>query len=242
MHGRFSKTLTMALLATLPFMVTSCDQGGDADTIASAQSCLDSAQTPTDAQTCRAMVNGLTSSDASMIRCSADFLSQGFTGTRIASAFQAMKNNTSGADPAISVMSYLVFTAASPTTTLTVTDCGASGSLALVSLANAASLSTTIASVAAGGLSGFDPTTVSPATLITNIESGISTLSSSPAALASAGQAVLSMQSTLCASGSSVQNQAICTYVNTAIGNAASSSPSDVATALIAVLQTKYTP
>ena len=242
-----SKFIALTLVATLPFLTSSCSGTGDADTIASAQNCLDQAQTPAAAQTCSAMVNGMTSASANLIRCSADFLSQGFTGTRIASAFQAMKNNTSGVDPAISIMSYLVFTAATPTTTTTATDCTASGSLSLASLANAASLSTLLA-VSAGGTypAGFDPTTTTPANLTANIEAGINAISGSVPSMTSAGQTVLSMQSTLCATGSTAQNQAICTYVNTAISNAASGAPSgngqayDIAAALVLVLKTKF--
>src|SRR5438046_1905181 len=102
------------------------------DSVAKAQACLDSATTAT-ASLCAAMVATVNTPKANVIRCSVDFLLQGFTASRFASAFNQLKNNPSGTNASVAMMSYLTFNASSTASVnvtaaaQAVTDCTATG-------------------------------------------------------------------------------------------------------------------
>jgi hypothetical protein len=145
--------LPLAALA-LVSALTGCETGDDRQ-IAAGQACLDGAKTSGDADTCVATVQGLTSSDSYLIRCSANFIAQGFTTARLASAFQKLKDGNStasGASPTVSLISYLVFAKTLPnhTIALALSNCQASGVSSMYRLAVAANLATTVVNLTGG--------------------------------------------------------------------------------------------
>ncbi|MFP5520761.1 MAG: hypothetical protein ACLGGX_12725 [Bdellovibrionia bacterium] len=94
------------VLATLFIFVSACGQN-NADKIAEAQTCLDKARTTAQAEVCFSKVDGVDTSAADGIRCSAKFVAEGFaTSSRLVSVFDAL--DSGGVD---ALMSLLTFTA-----------------------------------------------------------------------------------------------------------------------------------
>lgn len=99
---------------TLLFMTAALFIGcaeSDADKVGDAQFCLDNladtSQTNVDA--CTASLSGIESKDAYMVRCSANFIIEGFADpNKFISAFDQLKSNT-GTNPTTAMMSVLTF-------------------------------------------------------------------------------------------------------------------------------------
>lgn len=115
--------------------------------------CVDKARTTPDATRCLNLVSGLSSEQAYLIRCSANFIAQGFTGKRVADALTDLDEN-SDVDPALMTLSLFVFpltSSSSPHRIAKVMEnCEKSNSHSMTQLATLALLATTIASVASG--------------------------------------------------------------------------------------------
>src|SRR4051812_40545203 len=87
------KNLGLVCALTLSVILVSCGKK-DADKIGEAQLCLDKA-TPATAAECKVMVEGIEATGAYTIRCSANFISEGFTqAARFKQAFDAFDNNS----------------------------------------------------------------------------------------------------------------------------------------------------
>src|SRR5690606_37701218 len=98
-------SLVMILAAT--FLGACSMENEDDRKIAAAMACIDGAKNEVDADLCLQKIEGLTSKQSYLIRCSANMIAQGFTGSRLASAFQELKDNEG--NKTASMMSYLVF-------------------------------------------------------------------------------------------------------------------------------------
>src|SRR5262245_51594471 len=84
---------TLFIMGSL-LLFTGCSKETDADKIADAQACLDTA-TAAEAATCVAKVDGLESPAAYLIRCAGKFVKEGYNdSTKLAAAM----SNTSGTD------------------------------------------------------------------------------------------------------------------------------------------------
>lgn len=226
------------LVAPALFLLTSCETPEDQQ-IASAQNCIDAAKTSDDADRCYAIVNGLETEKAYLVRCSASYIAQGFTGARFAAAFQRLKDNpSSGQDPMATVMAYLIFTKASTLHSVdnTLTNCTRSGVRSMVRLATMSKLATFVASSGLGGItagadplsSSFNPSTIS--TAITNLAG-----SGSAADQASVGTIAIQASDAYCNAGSSFENNEICTNLKNAI--AGGGTTQSIGQALLAQLQ-----
>jgi hypothetical protein len=101
---KYLKAIGLVALTALFF--SGCETPED-NTISKATSCLDSSDS-TNASECSAMVAGDESANAYLIRCSVDFINQGFDATSMANAFSQL-SNTSG-NTTTAMMSFLVFT------------------------------------------------------------------------------------------------------------------------------------
>lgn len=165
-----SKTLLIGAL----FMLAACSET-NSDKITDAQICLDKA-TATTAQACVDKVSGLSSKEASFIRCSANFITEGFgTPAKIIDAFSALEDKSG--NPTLTAMTTLIFTSQGGSTDpdansafaqATFNHCEAAGNKGMVLIASFANMATTIAK--AGGSTLFDGT-ATPAELSAAITS-----------------------------------------------------------------------
>jgi hypothetical protein len=226
----FSKITLLSVAAVSVGFLSGCSQENAEDRqLASGLTCLDTAQTPTDADTCMAKVAGNTSPQAYMIRCSANMVAQGFTGARIANAFKQLKDNPGAAGTqSTAMMAYFVFKPiVNHTADDAVTNCKLSGSNGLYSLANTAKFATFAVSVISGTTipTNLDPS--NPAFDPTAIKQTLATLAANhdPVVNAQIGSIAQNMQTSACGTGSALSTQDICTRLNAAIssggGNAA---------------------
>ena len=215
-------------------LLTGCESE-DERKLAAAQSCLDRATTVTDANSCTALIQGLTSESSYLIRCSANFIAQGFTAARMASAFQQVKENTGGADPMVSLMGFFVFqsVAGSNSATDAVTNCTNSGIRSMLRLASAASLATTFAGFT--GVGNF--TSTDSATLTANMQAAIAAAAGNATSEAQLGQVAVTAASAYCNEGSSYNGTEVCTNLTAAIAGAGTNYEL-IGEQLIAALQT----
>jgi hypothetical protein len=232
------KNWKLLLMAPALLTLTSCETPEDQQ-LAAAQQCIDGARTSSDADLCYAAVDGLESEKAYLVRCSAAYIAQGFTGARFASAFQRLKDNpSSGQDPMATVMAYLIFSKPSSVYTAekTLENCTKSGVRAMVRLATMTKLATFIAQSGVGGITAnldptsatFDPAAIS--TAITNLAN-----SGSPADQATVGNIAIQANTAYCNEGSSFENNEICKNLQQAI--ATGNDATAIGQALLAQLQ-----
>lgn len=201
-----------------------CSMEKDEDrTIASALACLDSATTSTQSDLCQAKVNGMTSQQSYLIRCSANLIAQGVTGSRLASAFSQLNRPPTTGTQSSQMLSFLVFAKNLPLNTadLTYTNCTLSGVKSVSGLASMIQAATTVASVS-GSLEGGTLDPASPSFDRNQLTTIANTLKNDNSAGATTkkstiGQVALTMQSSLCGTGSSLSNQDVCTRINSAI-------------------------
>ncbi|RYZ87253.1 MAG: hypothetical protein EOP06_12980 [Proteobacteria bacterium] len=143
--------LSLLGLSALTLTALSGCETGEDRSLASAQSCLDGARNASDANRCIEMVQGLTTPDSYLIRCSANFVAQGFSGQKIADVLQSLSNNSSStADPMVTLMAYIKFDdTVGPLHTAAATEknCELSGVRSMLRLAAAANLATTVQNI-----------------------------------------------------------------------------------------------
>ncbi|MBS1970173.1 MAG: hypothetical protein JSU04_07680 [Bdellovibrionales bacterium] len=234
-NGRKNLATILALTATTALV--SCGKK-DADKIGEAQLCLDKATQATAAE-CKAMVDGIEKTGAYAIRCSANFIAEGFTQpARFKQAFDAFDNNsTSNTEAFMSVMTFKN-SGSTVDENLTVANqtfeyCNKTGSKGLMLLGTMASTSTTLAKVA-NALSGTGTTPTS-----TDINNALNDLKNNPssgtnaATISAIGTVVSSTYAASCQSGSA-SNQSICEQLDEALNGVNISDPAAVGAAVIA--------
>jgi hypothetical protein len=239
MKASTSFQLKFFALLTAVLCLTSCETPEDRQ-LASAQDCIDSAKTSDDADRCYAAVDGIETEKAYLIRCSANYIAQGFTGPRFASAFQRLKDNpSSGQDPMATVMAYVVFSKTSTLHTIdnAVSNCTKSNVRSMIRLVTMSKLATFVANAGLGGipanadpLSGsFDPAQISAA--ITNLAN-----SGSAADQAAVGNIAITANDAYCNAGSSFESNEVCKNLKDAIANGGGNAQT-IGQALLAQLQ-----
>lgn len=235
------KALSLSTLAAISVLSAGCENEDERQVFA-AQDCLDNARDADQADVCVAKVESLTSPESYLIRCSAHFIAQGFTGSRAADAFQGLKNNTgSGTDPMAVAMAYLVFAKDLPSHTadLALSDCKASGVNSMVQLATMSKLATFVADPSGSGISGglFDPS--SSNFDVSQISTAISNLVSENDATKNEtiGNLATTANQTYCAEGSPQKNTEICTNLEASIA-AGNGDAATIGRSLLEQLQT----
>jgi hypothetical protein len=230
--------LSIALLFIAVALISSCENT-DQTSVSQAQACLDQATTPTAASSCVTILGSLQSADAYLIRCSAHFISQGFTTPRFVLAYNALTATKSGSNATATSMSFLSFksTAGTDGSLVTLGDCQKSNVQSLNRLAVLAHLATTIAEVAKSLTPGivYDPNSGFPASAITNAINNFNAGGGDPAGL---GTTAIAASAAYCADGSSFQTSSVCTTLTGAITPGASAAT--IGAALLA--QLKKTP
>lgn len=231
---------SLALIAALALITTGCEQESDR-TLAQAQACLDQATTAAAANACAQKVAGIESKPAYLIRCSANFISQGFTGDRIAKAYERLTDGGSGVnDPTLNLMAYLIFQDDSLNSVEnTVKNCLRSGSTSMERLARIADLATSSAKFGNLDFSNFDPAE-DPATLIPKLQDALddaaTIIQSAPAAdVEKFGNLALSTAQSLCVDGSSFSTNDVCSTMNSVIAAAPRNSDGSVDVSQLAV-------
>jgi hypothetical protein len=215
------KNFAIAALAAGALLNTGCEKQED-QKIAEAKECIDHATNSVTADACVAKIDGVQSPQAYLIRCSADFIAQDFTSSRLATAFQKIKDNTStgGTSATAAAMAYFVFAKNLPghTVDTAYSNCEQAGVRSMSRLATMAKMATTIAQAGLGSLTTLDPSnpsTFNPAA----IQTAITTLTNSndPTTNASVGTVAQQASAVYCNAGSSFASNDVCTKLNSAI-------------------------
>ena len=216
-----------------------CETSADRQ-LASGQACLDSitttvpAQASAQAATCVSLVQGLSSPESYLVRCSANFVGQGFTASRIASSIDKIKNGSPGTDQMVGMMAYLVFnvganaTAKNLAASDAVTNCNRSGVNSMIRLAQGAQIATSIAN---GTVDPTSPTAVADLNAI--VQSYVA--GSNPALEISLGQSAVTATAAYCGVGSSYETTKVCTDLKAAL--ASSTNPQTIGATLLAQLK-----
>lgn len=203
MVWKIALTVSLSLAA---LAVSGCGEESDQDTIIEAQYCLDTA-TATTASSCAAKVSNLTSPAAYLIRCSADYIAQGFgNSTTLVDAINNLQNPVSGASASASFLAAVTFPTVAEAQTA-YSDCVAAQDNTLALLAGMTLSATNIANLA--GVSLTNPTA-------TEINTAIATLESDPTADTDIGTTVQTIYSMGCQTGEEV-NADICTQMTSAL-------------------------
>lgn len=211
------------------FIFASCEKGDD-DKVARAQACLDNA-TNTTASQCEDIVAGVTGARAAVIRCSAAFITQGFTATRFANAFIALKTQTAGQNATLGMMAYLVFNYGSSNAdrltrvNTALSHCTETGLGGMMMFANFAKASTVLAC----GMPGLTLDPANPPTPA-QLQANLASFTGSDADL---GSAITGVASIYCGPTSSTNTTSFCGPVNSA---SASGTPAQVGAAFRALL------
>lgn len=180
----------------------------DSDKIAEAQACLDSS-TGAAALSCANKVDGLSSKESYLIRCSAAFIAEGIA--EPATLVQAFQNLDAATNPVSTFMNILAFDMNNDPTEdkafaqATFNNCNSAGNPGFVLIAGYANMATAISAVATVNLSdGISPTEV------TDI------IAAGPDAIAATATAVYT---TSCTTGNE-SNAELCAELGTAITSA----------------------
>jgi hypothetical protein len=241
-HQMKSNTaLASFLVVVAVFFQVGCENS-DEKAIANAQSCLDQARTSDDANRCFALVQDMDSASANLIKCSARYIQQGFTGARFASAFEQLKDNPSGgsSDAMTSTLSFLSFSSPAAATE-TYGFCEKSGLKSLIRLSVMSRMATTIISAAQQISAPGCPALGQVPDGSTNMATCLSNLASNgtPAILddkEQLGQIAVIAKDAYCGEGSSFNNTDICNNLNQAI-QAGGGDPTAIANQLLNLLQ-----
>ncbi len=195
----------------LALALVGCEKG-DEDRVAKAQNCLDTSTQAT-VSSCETIVEGVSGAGAALIRCSAKFIYQGFTGTRFAQAFTNLKSPTAGQNATLAMMSYLVFTvgatdaARRTAASQAVSACTQSGLPGMIMFANFASAATEIATNVGLTIDPANPPSSAA------LQAALASYAGDPAAL---GTSILAISSVYCSGDSSTKDVTFCAAVNEA--------------------------
>jgi len=174
--------LRVCLAAIFCLSLMSCEDKQD-DKVFTAQSCLDHA-TSSNVDTCVAMINGISTNRASIIRCAADFIRNGIDTNTIVEAIQDLDNGAA-TNVSATLYSKLVFKdgSSAPDTSRAdqaVADCRATASQTLTALAVAASTATVLQQIAdaisGGDIGNLDSTNVTTPADLEKIADQVTTL------------------------------------------------------------------
>jgi hypothetical protein len=223
--------LATAALITL-FGLSGCETSSD-EQAASAQSCIDSATTGTQAAKCMTLVAGRVDAQASQINCSALFLEWGFSTNHFASLMQTLQNNSNGQNAALNLLAGLPLSGNNPVSgTSSAVDvlnissaCQASLSPGLTMLSQYLVIATSVSNLGVAVTNGQMDVNAAKAAL-----AGMS--AGSPQAIA-IGQAAVTVYSSYCGSGTSTST--VCAAITKAVGGNVTAG--SIAVALATYLQ-----
>ncbi|MBY0317044.1 MAG: hypothetical protein K2Q26_16110 [Bdellovibrionales bacterium] len=212
------------LLSLFALAITNCESKDD-DKIYAAQQCLNTA-TPATVDACVAKVQGLSSNQSYVIRCSADFIRQKISTSRIVNALEDLDNGTG--DVTTTALSFFTFKddISNPSNTgkvlvaSAVENCSKTGSPILKDLALLSQMATLLTSIA--GLTGsITDEGLDPAALeawLAGQNSG--TINALPAGdLEALGNVIIQAQPSYCGNGGQFEGTEVCTDLNQAVNS-----------------------
>lgn len=151
------KGLSALSVASLTILALSACETDEDNKIAKAQACLNNA-TASSVSNCTAMISGLSSARSYLIRCSADFIAQGFGDPdKFAQAFSALQDEETGSSgsPMLSMLGHMAFDSTA-NANQAFSNCTASGVKGMTMFASMVRMSTIITNASAVVPSGPD--------------------------------------------------------------------------------------
>lgn len=231
MQSRFEIRSLVISIFILSLSLISCSQNTDANRLGAAQLCIDNASQG-QAENCVQSISDIQTSAASLLRCSAGFIDEGFTQTtRFDNAFTALSQ--SGGNSTGTFLSIMAFSSQSTQTAnqtfvdSTYTNCIQSNSKGYMLLASMAKTATTLAGIAGSFTNGTQPTA-------SQILSAIGTNYTDPTTQTAVGSAIIATYQASCQTGSQA-NTTICTQLTSAMnsGSIDTSNPQQVGQAIL---------
>lgn len=200
---------TLFVVFAIPF--AGCSKNSESEKIADAQDCLDRSTSDT-ALACMSKVEGLTSSSANLIRCSAYFIDQGFSeASRLSQVVEKLNESGDQDGSTVAALTFMAFSAEKYDLTTNYnlsetafTACSKSNSGGLIYLSSM----TRIATAAMNVIPGYDPTSGVPPTE-QQIEDAICDPSRSPATSIAIGSAAQVAYQQNCA-GKDISGDPVC--------------------------------
>ena len=199
----YIKALYYSFIPVLALLISACESD-QIDKLTEAQDCINTA-TPGSVGSCRSLLDGMNSEQSFILRCSIDFIAEGFTTKTMATAFQNI-NSKSGVNQTSVFMGFLVFSSTT-SANRTFDDCNASKEPSYVTLASFVKVSTLAASTA-GLLTGGALDRNAPIDLNT----AIGTLISTPSSYSTVGDAVQTAYTSNCSSPAN-QSSSVCVKI-----------------------------
>ncbi|WP_413290216.1 hypothetical protein [Bdellovibrio sp. HCB337] len=226
------KNLAFICALSMSAFISSCGPK-DMDKVGQAQLCIDDAAQG-EAAACLEKIEGIESKGAYALRCSANFIDEGFTQpARFREAFEAFDTNASSNTEAfMSVMTFKSKATMDDNVTFaseTLSHCNKSGAKGLMLLGSMASTSTTLAKVAntlTGGGSGTTPTPQQINDALVDLQNN-----PDPTTIAAIGSAISSTYTASCENGNA--NESLCNQLNDALEGIDINDPAAVGQAVI---------
>lgn len=235
--ARYKQVMTLAIASLSMTLLAGCSTSTDADKIGDAQYCLDDlpisfasqAERTASVNACLDKLGSVSSKQASLIRCSANFLIEGFGDpSKLVNALEKV-NNGGGGNATVGMMSVLAFSSKSTATEnaafaqQTLSYCQEAGNPGFVLVASFSNIASALAKAgeALGGVNLNDG--LSQQELTTILESA----QSMPDEVI--GSTAIAAYQTSCAAGSQ-SNEALCSQLSQSLAN--NTDPSAIGAAL----------
>lgn len=216
------------LLVSLVCLLCVGCESEEQDKLAQAQDCLDNVTSSnySAANNCMSYVEGMSSKQANIIKCSIKFLAGGLTTQKISNAYKELKD-TSNSNKEALYMSVLALDSTSLATEAA-SYCTATGVAGLMYLANLSVIGTQMLTLIPGFTPGMVPTQQDAIDAVNNCMSAPNTCDDT-----AIGNAVINVAESYCA-GSNADSD-VCSKINDAIA-AAGGIPADIAQQLYTLL------
>jgi hypothetical protein len=209
--SHIARSLMLSTLTCFLFLGLLGCEDKDTNAVAKAQECLDKARVAADAAACRGLIEGKSSQQAYIVRCSIEFVAGGLITSKIAQAFTEQKN--AGSNKEATLMSFLSL-GDKPTADNAAAYCKLSGIPGLIYLANLSVIGTYMTVL----LNEVDRN--NPSVFLANCQANPDNCNDT-----AIGTAVISIADSYCTGANSSSD--VCGKVNAAI--TANSSPEEVA-------------
>ncbi len=227
---QFSKIAIRLSLATAALVMMTTFSGCEDDqklALAKAEKCLNTATSATAMGCVSASALG-ESEKAYSLRCSARYIANGFTGTKLGQAFSTIKTNVPGADPMITALAVMAFTSEAEANAAE-SECQKSKVLSMMRFSRMSLLATQIGS--------FGGATISDGMTSGEVDAAILSLQGAltgPEAEAISAT-IVSAATDYCENGSSFEATQVCVNLETAL--ASGTTPAAIVQALLSELQ-----
>jgi hypothetical protein len=228
------KILFLMLAASL---LTNCG-AKEADKIGDAQACIDKS-TKTTVNTCLSKIEGLTSQQAYLLKCSAGFIEQGFDDpNKFITAIKQLSASNGGGSTMLGMMGVLAFDDKDKAAA-TLSNCQKSKAKGFIMFASMANIATTIGSVSGNLANLITSIQADPASAQQTMLNLVNTLNTDPTAVPAIGATAIVAYEANCA-GTNSNTQMCSTFTNAINSSGNPTDPTAVGNALKGLLQTGH--